>query len=139
VLSARPDACYSVQHYKRAGGALETLDKYATIFVDSITAVSRLSFRWAETQPESVSERTGRRDVRGAYGLHARELIHWLSHLQHAREQNIIFVGILELYTDEFNRAEWRVQIEGAKTGRELRAIVDQVISMQFIDFGDAT
>jgi hypothetical protein len=48
-----PTACYSDAHYQAIGGALENLDKYDTIFIDSITAVSRLSFRCAEQQPES--------------------------------------------------------------------------------------
>jgi hypothetical protein len=64
-------ACYSEAHYQAVGGPLENLDRYSTIFVDSITAVSRLSFRWSEQQPEAFSERTGKKDTRGAYGLHA--------------------------------------------------------------------
>ena len=62
------NACYSEAHYQAVGGALDQIDRYDTIFVDSITAVSRLSFRWAEQQPEAFSERTGKKDVRGAYG-----------------------------------------------------------------------
>src|SRR5262245_2810097 len=49
------NACYSEAHYEAVGGALEQIDRYDTIFVDSITAVSRLSFRWAEQQPEALS------------------------------------------------------------------------------------
>jgi hypothetical protein len=64
-------------------------------------------------------------------------MIHWLQQLQHARAKNVIFVAVLEKATDEFNRSEWQVQLEGHKTGRELPAIVDQVITMQWIDFGD--
>ena len=124
-------------HYEAIGGALEHLDRYQTIFVDSITAVSRLSFRWAEQQPEAVSERTGRKDIRGAYGLHGREMILWLNQLQHARDKSVVFVGILEKIVDEFNHAEWQLQMEGSKTGRELPAIVDQIISYQFLNFGD--
>jgi hypothetical protein len=56
-------ACYSQEHYKAIGGELENLNKYSTIFIDSITAVSRLSFRWSEQQPEAFSERTGKKDV----------------------------------------------------------------------------
>ena len=37
------------------------LDRYDTIFVDSITEIARLSFRHAEQQPEAISERTGAR------------------------------------------------------------------------------
>jgi hypothetical protein len=130
-------ACYSRAHYEAIGGELENLAKYNVIFVDSITAVSRLSFRWAEQQPESFAERSGRKDTRAAYGLHARELINWLNQLQHARSKNVIFVAILEKIVDEFNKIEWQVQLEGSKTGRELPGIVDQIITMNWIDFGD--
>ena len=104
---------------------------------NSITAVSRLSFRWAEQQPEAFSDRTGRKDVRGAYGLHGREMILWLNQLQHARAKHVIFVGVLETIIDEFNHAEWQLQMEGAKAGRELPAIVDQIVTYQFLNFGD--
>jgi len=69
--SFSPTACYSEAHFNGVGGALENLDKYDVIFVDSITAVSRLSFRWAEQQPESFSERTGKKDTRSAYACTA--------------------------------------------------------------------
>jgi hypothetical protein len=131
------NACYSEAHYQAVGGALDQIDRYDTIFVDSITAVSRLSFRWAEQQPEAFSERTSKKDVRGAYGLHAREMIAWLQHLQHARGKHVVFVGVLEKVTDEFNVATWQVQMEGSRTGRELPGIVDQIVTMQWIDFGD--
>jgi hypothetical protein len=129
--------CYSQAHYEAIGGALDGFDRFDTIFVDSITAISRLSFRFAEQQPEAYSERTGKKDIRGAYGLHARELLLWLHHLQHARAKHVVFVGILERVVDEFSRAEWQVQCEGSKTARELPAIVDQIITYQFLDFGD--
>jgi hypothetical protein len=132
-----PTACYSQAHYEAIGGALENLDQYETLFVDSLTATSRLSYRWSEQQPEAYSERTGRKDTRGAYGLYAREMILWLNQLQHARAKNVVFVGILERVVDEFNRAEWQLQCEGSKTSRELPGIVDQIITMQFLDFGD--
>jgi hypothetical protein len=131
------NACYSEAHYQAVGGALDQIDRYDTIFVDSITAVSRLSFRWAEQQPEAFSERTSKKDVRGAYGLHAREMIAWLQHLQHARGKHVVFVGILEKVTDEFNVATWQAQMEGSRTGRELPGIVDQIVTMNWVDFGD--
>jgi hypothetical protein len=132
-----PTACFSQAHYEAVGGPINNLDKYSTLFVDSITAISRLSFRWAEQQPEAFSERSGKKDVRGAYGLHAREMIAWLNQLQHARGINVIFVGILEKMVDDFHVTTWRLQMEGARTGRELPGIVDQVITMQWVDFGD--
>jgi hypothetical protein len=135
--SFAPTACYSQAHFDAIGGALENLDQYNVLFVDSITAMTRLSFRWAEQQPEAFSDRSGRKDVRGAYGLHAREMILWLNQLQHARAKNVVFVGILERVVDEFNRPEWRLQSEGLKTARELPGIVDQILTYQFLNFGD--
>jgi len=136
--SFAPTSCYSEAHYKAVGGALENLDRYNTIFVDSITAISRLSFRSAEQQPEARSERTGAKDLRSVYGLHAREMLMWLHQLQHVRGKHVIFVGILEKVVDDFNRfVEYRFQMEGAKVPREIGAIVDEIIVMEFIDFGD--
>jgi hypothetical protein len=132
-------ACYSQEHHEAIGGELENLAKYDVIFVDSITAISRLSFRWSEQQPEAFSERTGKKDVRGAYGLHGREMLAWLHQLQSARGKSVIFVAILEKVVDEFNKSEWQVQLEGSKTGRELPGIVDQIVTMNWIDFGDGT
>jgi hypothetical protein len=135
--SFSPTMCYSQAHYEAIGGALPDLDQYDTLFVDSITAISRLSFRWAEQQPESYSERTGRRDLRGAYGLHGREMVLWLNQLQHARAKHVVFVGVLERNVDDFNVATWQLQAEGSKTSRELPGIVDQILTFQFLDFGD--
>lgn len=133
------NACYSQAHFDAIAqkfDALGSLDQITTYFIDSITVAGRLCFRWAEQQPEAVNER-GKKDTRGAYGLHAREMISWLTHLQHARGKNVIFVGILEKVTDDFNVSTWQVQLEGAKTGREIPGIVDQIITMAKIDFGD--
>jgi hypothetical protein len=131
-------AAYSKAHYDRVVsevGDPKALEKYETYFIDSITVAGRLCFRWASQQPEAISDRNGKPDIRGAYGLHAREMIAWLSQLQHVRAKNVIFVGILEFVTDEFNRGSWQPQIEGSKTGRELPGIVDQVITYQHIVF----
>jgi hypothetical protein len=68
--------------------------------------------------------------VRGAYGLLGREVIQALKHLQHAPGKTVIFVGVLEKVTDEFNAVTWQPQMEGSKAARELPGIVDQVLSM---------
>ena len=133
-------ACYSAGHYAAVRGQFgdpERLGRYQTFFIDSITAAGRLCFAWSSQQPEAFSDRSGKKDLRGAYGLHAREMLAWLMHVQHARGINVIFVGILETVTDDFNRTEHRLQLEGSRTGRELPAIVDQVLTYQWIDFGD--
>jgi hypothetical protein len=132
-----PTACYSQAHFEAVGGWLEGLDQVDTLFIDSLTAISRLSFRHAEQQPEAFSERTRRKDLRGAYGLHGREMLLWLNQLQHARPMNIVLVGILEFVTDEFNRGLWQLQCEGSKTSRELPGIIDEIITYAFLDFAD--
>ena len=104
---------------------------------NSITAAGRLCFAWSSQQPEAFSDRTGKKDLRGAFGLHAREMIGWLMQLQQARGINVVFLGVLETVTDDFNRTEHRLQMEGARTGRELPAIIDQVITYTWVDFGD--
>jgi hypothetical protein len=62
--------------------------------------------------------------------MQGREMMAWLTHLQHIREKNVIFVGILDQKTDDYGRIEYSLQIEGSKTGRELPGIVDEVLTM---------
>jgi hypothetical protein len=134
------DAVYSEAHLDAVIDKFDTpggLSRYRTFFIDSITAAGRLCFAWASQQPEAFSERSGKRDLRGAYGLHAREMCAWLMHLQQARAVNVVFLGILETVTDDFNRTEHRLQMEGSRTSRELPAVVDQIITMQWVRFGE--
>jgi len=129
----REDQPYSQAHYDHvlsSFGEAATLDKYKTIFIDSITVAGRLCFQWAKGQPQSFSEKTGKPNMLGTYGLHGQEMISWLTQLQHTKGKNIWFVGLLDKKIDDFNRVQWTPQIEGAKTGLELPGIVDEVISM---------
>jgi hypothetical protein len=112
-------------------GIEDFLSRKRIVFVDSITDLTRQAMAYARQQPEAFSERTGKPDVRGAYGLLGREVIQALKHLQHARGKTVIFVGVLEKVTDEFGATTWQPQMEGTKAGRELPGIVDQVVSMQ--------
>lgn len=109
------------------------LEKYKTVFIDSITVASRHSLGWAKIQPSSFSEKTGNPDGRAAYGTHGQELVRWITHWQHA-ECTCILVGILDEDKDEFGRKEWSVQIEGSKAGRELPGIFDIVLSYNEIE-----
>ena len=135
-ISYPPTAPYSEAHFKAVGGWLGDLDDVQTVFIDSLTQLGRLSFRWAEQQPEAFSDR-GRKDLRASYGLHARETLAFLHQLQHARGKNIVFVGILEKIVDDFKVATWGLQLEGGKASRELPGIVDQIVTMDFLNFGD--
>jgi len=131
-------ACYSETHFNQVmqNSELAQLASYSTLFVDSLTAGARLCFAWAEQQPEATTDR-GRKDLRAIYGLHGRSMVGWLNQLQHARGRNVCFVAVLEKNVDDFNIATWQLQIEGGKTGRELPAIVDEIITMTWIDLGD--
>src|SRR6056297_410955 len=135
----RDEQPYSQAHYNHvnANGEAEQFAGYETIFIDSITVAGRLCFQWASGQPEAFSERSGKPDTRGAYGLHGREMLAWLSQLQHARNRNVVFVGILDQKEDDYGRTNWVPQIEGSKVGRELPGIVDQVITYQEIQAED--
>jgi hypothetical protein len=114
------------------------LSKYDAVFVDSITVASRECFKWSQTQPEAHSEKTGKPDTRSAYGLLGREMIRWLTHLQHSTK-SVIVVGILDQEKDDLNRVTYTAQVEGSKTGRELPGIFDQVITLQNMKTEDGT
>jgi len=137
----REDQPYSPAHFEavcQRFGDPAALKKYDTVFIDAITVAGRLCFQWAKGQPQAVSERTGKPDMRGAYGLHGQEMIGWLTHLQHTRGKNVWFVGILDEKTDDFSRKVFAPQIDGSKTGLELPGIVDEVITMAEISDADS-
>ena len=132
--SLSEDQPYGQAHYDYVatmyGDSSDVWQKYDTLFVDSITVAGRLCFQWCLQQPDSRSERSGKVDTRAVYGMHGREMMSWLTHIQHIRAKNVIFVGILDEVTDDYGRKQYNMQIEGAKTGRELPGIVDEVITM---------
>ena len=116
-----------------------SLDKYLTYFCDSITALSRLCFNWAKSQPAAFSDRTGKPDSRGAYGLLGQEMVTALTHLQHARGKNVVFVAILDCKTDDFGRKVFVPQIEGSATALQLPGIVDEVVTLAEIKADDGS
>ena len=131
---------FSQDHYDRARqryGDPAGLEKYRTIFLDSITVAGRLCLQWCKGQPQAFSDRANKPDMRGAYGLMGQEMVAWLTHIQHTRDKHIWFVGILDQRTDEFNRKFYELQIDGSKTGLELPGIVDEVITLAEITNGD--
>lgn len=131
-----PDAPYSEAHYAAVVekyGEASALDKYDLYFVDSITVAARLCIAWAEQQPFATSAKTGNKDMLAVYGALGREMIGWLTQLQHARLKAVVLVCILENVKDEFGRTSWELQIDGQKIGRELPGIVDQVVTMALV------
>lgn len=132
-------ATYGQAHYEATVemfGPPGALDKYQTIFVDSLTKLSRLCLQWAQQQPDAFNS-SGKPDLRGAYGILGREMIAFATQLQHTRAKNVIFTCAMEQSKDDFGRLTWEPHLEGAATGRALPGIVDEVISFALIDFGD--
>lgn len=129
----RDDQPYGAAHHARvvtAFGPAAQLDKYETVFVDSISVASRICLQWCKGQPQAQSDRTGKLDLRATYGLLGQEMIGWLTHLQHTPAKNIWLVGLLDRKLDDFGRPFFSMQIEGSKTGLELPGIVDEVITL---------
>ena len=138
----RDEQPYSPAHHAavcQKFGDPAALDRFDTIFVDSITVAGRLCLQWSKGQPQAYSDKTGKPDMRGAYGLMGQEMIAWLTHLQHTRGKSVWFVGILEEKIDDFGRRLLQLQIDGSKTGLELPGIVDEVVTMTEIAADDGT
>jgi hypothetical protein len=135
------NGAYSKATYDKVFAAFSKavdLNKYKTVFVDSITVASRECFRWAQVQPEAMSDKTGKPDTRAAYGLLKREMMRWLTHLQHC-PKSIIVVGILDSEKDELGRLVHTPQVEGSATARELPGIFDQMITLNNFSQEDGT
>ena len=132
-----PSAIYSQAHFDTVAAEMGAgaLAKYETVFVDSLTKLSRLCLQWAQQQPEAFNAQ-GKQDLRGAYGLLGREMIGFATQLQHARGLNVIMTCAMEQAKDDFGRLTWEPHVEGGKTMRELPGIVDEVVSYMLIDFG---
>jgi hypothetical protein len=77
-----------------------------------------------------MSDRSGKPDLRGAYGLLGQEMIGWLTHLQHTPRKNIWLVGLLDRRLDDFGKPYFAMQVEGSNTGLELPGIVDEVVTL---------
>ena len=136
------DVPYSEAHYRHVCeryGDPGQLAKYDTYFVDSLTVLSRMCLAWCKTQPAASSEKAGKPDTRGAYGLLGTEMIGALTHLQHVRDKHVIYVCILEEKLDDFNRRIYQLQLEGAKTSAELPGVLDEVITLAILKADDGT
>jgi hypothetical protein len=139
LTAEQPFSQAHFDHVCQKYGDPAQLNRYDTYFVDSITVLSRLALTWARVQPAAFSERTGKPDSRGSYGLLGQEMITALTHLQHARGKNVVFVAILDERIDDFNRKVFVAQIEGSKTALELPGIVDQVVTFSELKTEDGS
>ena len=140
--SLPPESAFSQAHFEHVCtryGDPAQLAKYDTYFVDSLTVLSRMCLAWCKTQPQAFSEKNGKPDSRGAYGLLGQEMITALTHLQHVRDKHVIYVCILEEKLDDFNRRIYQLQLEGAKTSAELPGVLDEVITLAILKADDGS
>lgn len=127
----RSDQTFSTAHHEHVIGQYGPFPAdIKTVFVDSITNASRYCLQWCKGQPAAMSEKTGKPDNRGAYGLLASEMVAWCEVFQHATGLNVILAGGLEEKTDDFNRVSMSPMIEGAKSASAIPYIFDQVATL---------
>ena len=83
-----PSAFFSEGHYRHVAETYPDLVRLIApkhiIFVDSVATWRARAWRGRSPGRETFSDKTGKPDVRGTYGLLAREVIALLKHLQHA-------------------------------------------------------
>ena len=96
--AADENAFFSDAHYHHLAAAhpdlVDLISRKRIVFVDSITDLTRQAMAWAKSRPEAFSDKTGKPDTRGAYGLLAREVIGLLKHLQHELAQALTAAGV---------------------------------------------
>lgn len=140
--TATTEQAFSEAHYQHVCqkyGDPVQLAKYDFYFVDSLTVLSRLCFAWCKAQPQAHSEKNGKPDTRGAYGLLGQEMITALTHLQHVRDKHVIYVAILEEKTDDYNRRFYQLQLEGSKTALELPGLLDELVTLAILKADDGS
>lgn len=127
---ADPYSQASYDNYCEVFGGKDYFDKYKNVFWDSATVAARHCFAWCQTQPEAFSEKTGKPDNRGAYGLHGRELVRWLTTIQHIKNKSTFVVAILNEEVDEMRRVTYSLQLDGGKVKAELPGIFDNIMTL---------
>lgn len=89
----RDEQPYSKKRYDALSqkyGTSDSLNKYETIFLDSITVAGRLCFQWCFGQKDYVETSNNKTDTRKVYVLHGQEMIVWLTHLQHLKQEHLV-------------------------------------------------
>lgn len=127
---ANPYSQVNYNTYCQFLGGPEAFAKYENVFWDSATVAARHCFSWCQTQPEAFSEKTGKPDTRGTYGLHGRELVRWLTTIQHIPNKSTIVAAILNMEVDDLRNVTYSLQIDGGKAKAELPGIFDNVMTL---------
>jgi hypothetical protein len=132
-----PNADYGPAHFNyvcsRWGDPRQVLAKYNYVFVDSITLASQFSFKDACANPLALSPKNGKLDLRGAYGIHGKQMVEWLWVLQR-QPKSIIVVGGMEEKTDDFGKKSWVPLIDGGMAANNLPYVWDVVLTLTSFD-----
>jgi hypothetical protein len=129
----------SYESYCDALGGKDVFAKYKYVFWDSATVAARHSFSWCQAQPEAFSEKTGKPDTRGAYGLHGREMVRWLTTIQHIQDKSTVVLSILNEETDDLRRVTYSLQLDGSKAKNELLGIFDNIFTLTSFSTAEGT
>lgn len=120
---------YSASYYRDAVAQYpdeaRAIDAARNIFMDSISEMSAICWKWVEQQPQSWTAKGGF-DNFGAYRLIGTELCTAFKHVQRRRDKNIIFAGILQQAT---GGGHWEPQVHGNVAPREIPGIFDVIVS----------
>lgn len=128
--TANPYSKVNFDTYCQFLGGPDAFAKYENVFWDSATVAARHCFSWCGTQPEAFSEKTGKPDNRGRYGLHGQEMVRWLTTIQHIKDKSTIVVCILNTETDDLRNVTYSLQIDGGKAKSELPGIFDNIMTL---------
>lgn len=121
------------------------LQKYRTVFIDSISVISKWCLEWAQTQPEAFSEKKLDRNgnpapnLLGAYGLLGRTMEQWAWRWKNMPGVNVWLVGGLERKENDVGGKDWLPLLAGAKLQSALPYIMDYIIVMARIRAQDGT
>jgi hypothetical protein len=117
---------FQLRHTGEAPGLL----KYKTVFHDSISIISKHCFEWCQTQPDAFNKQ-GQPDVRGAYGLLAREMSEWAWGWKGIPDINVWMIGGLEAKENDVTTVkELKPLVMGSRLATELPYIMDYSLVM---------
>lgn len=128
-----PKEYLSNDHYLRVvahrGGTFEEIHPgIETIFIDSLTEMSRLAYKHA-SRFEGAFNAKGKKDGFAVFGELKDTMMASLLHARDDRRYNVVFVAILEDVKEGISLAS-RIQMDGSAVGREIPGLVDEVIPL---------
>lgn len=116
--------------YRRADQRPPALQKYRHVFIDSTSVVSKWNLQWAQTQPEAFSEKTGKPNLLGAYGLLGRTMEEWAWRWKNTPGINVYLVGGLERKENDVGMKDWLPLLAGAKLQSAMPYVMDYIVVM---------